>query len=61
MKCVQAIKQGRRKATAQVAPTARSPRPVIEKLVVEALLDQLLQPERVTSIPLDSNLSPLDS
>ncbi len=26
------------------------PRPVIEKLVVDALLDQLLQPDRVTAI-----------
>jgi hypothetical protein len=25
-------------------------RPIIEKLIVDALLDQLLQPERVTSI-----------
>jgi site-specific DNA recombinase len=50
-KCVQAIKQGRHKEGNGAACANRKiPRPVIEKLVVEALLDQLLQPERVTSI-----------
>jgi DNA invertase Pin-like site-specific DNA recombinase len=50
-KCVQAIKQGRHKHDDGASCSNRKiPRPVIEKLVVEALLDQLLQPERVTAI-----------
>ncbi len=50
-KCVQAIKQGRHKeGNGATCVNRKIPRPVIEKLVVDALLDQLLQPERVTSI-----------
>jgi site-specific DNA recombinase len=50
-KCVQAIKQGRHKHDDGASCSNRKiPRPIIEKLVVEALLDQLLQPERVTAI-----------
>jgi site-specific DNA recombinase len=50
-KCVQAIKQGRHKeGNGATCFNRKIPRPVIEKLVVDALLDQLLQPERVTSI-----------
>lgn len=50
-KCIQATKQGRHRAdNGAVCANRKVPRPVLEKLVVDALLDQLLQPERVTSI-----------
>lgn len=50
-KCIQATKQGRHKQGDGTSCVNRKvPRPVIEKLVVEALTDQLLQPDRVTSI-----------
>lgn len=50
-KCIQATKQGRHKVdNGAVCANRKIPRPVLEKLVVDALLDQLLQPERVTSI-----------
>lgn len=50
-KCVQAIKQGRHRHDDGASCSNRKiARPVIEKLVIEALLDQLLQPERVTAI-----------
>jgi site-specific DNA recombinase len=50
-KCVQAIKQGRHKeGNGATCVNRKIPRPVIEKLVVDALLDQLLQPQCVTSI-----------
>jgi site-specific DNA recombinase len=50
-KCIQATKQGRHKeAGGGNCVNRKVPRPVIEKLVVEALTDQLLQPERLTSI-----------
>jgi site-specific DNA recombinase len=50
-KCVQAIKQGRHKeGNGATCANRKIPRPVVEKLVVDALLDQLIQPERVTSI-----------
>jgi hypothetical protein len=50
-KCIQATKQGRHKeAEGEKCVNRKVPRPVIEKLVVEALTDQLLQPERLTSI-----------
>lgn len=49
-KCIQAAKQGRHKESGTGCVNRKVPRPVIEKLVVDALVDQLLQPERVTSI-----------
>ncbi|MGJ4931561.1 recombinase family protein [Bradyrhizobium sp. HKCCYLS2038] len=50
-KCIQATKQGRHKeGNGANCVNRKIPRPVIEKLVVEALSDQLLQPDRVTSI-----------
>jgi hypothetical protein len=50
-KCCQAIKQGRHKQDGGACCANRKiARPIIEKLVVEALVDQLLQPERVTAI-----------
>jgi site-specific DNA recombinase len=50
-KCIQATKQGRHKADHVASCVNRKiPRPVIEELVVQALIDQLLQPDRVTSI-----------
>jgi DNA invertase Pin-like site-specific DNA recombinase len=49
-KCIQATKQGRHKESGGICVNRKIPRPVIEKLVVEALVDQLFQPERVTSI-----------
>jgi site-specific DNA recombinase len=50
-KCVQTTKQGRHKeGNGATCANRKIPRPVIEKLLVDALLDQLLQPERVTSI-----------
>lgn len=50
-KCIQATKQGRHKeGNGARCANRKIPRPVIEKLVIEALTDQLLQPDRVTSI-----------
>lgn len=50
-KCIQATKRGPHKHDDGGACSNRKiSRPVVEKLVVEALLDQLLQPERVTAI-----------
>ncbi len=49
-KCIQATKQGRHMENGTECVNRKIPRPVIEKLVVEAILNQLLQPERVTSI-----------
>ncbi len=50
-KCTHAIKKGQHKQGSGASCSNRKiARPVIEKLVVEALLDQLLQPERITSI-----------
>lgn len=50
-KCTQSIKKGAHKQDDDASCNNRKiPRPVIEKLVVEGLLDQLLQPERVTAI-----------
>ena len=49
-KCIQATKQSRHKESGTGCVNRKIPRPVIEKLVVDALIDQLLQPERVTSI-----------
>jgi site-specific DNA recombinase len=50
-KCCQAIKQGRHKQdNGTCCANRKIARPIIEKLVVEALVDQLLQPERVTAI-----------
>jgi site-specific DNA recombinase len=50
-KCCQAIKQGRHKQdNGACCANRKIARPIIEKLVVEALVDQLLQPERVTAI-----------
>ncbi len=49
-KCIQATKQARHKESETGCVNRKIPRPVIEKLVVEALVDQLLQPERLTSI-----------
>ncbi|KAH2812922.1 hypothetical protein KXV85_005031, partial [Aspergillus fumigatus] len=50
-KCIQSIKKGQHKhADGASCSNRKIPRPVIEKLVVEALRDQLLQPERVTAI-----------
>jgi site-specific DNA recombinase len=50
-KCLQAIKQGRHKdGNGATCANRKIPRPTVEKLVVNALLDQLLQPERVRSI-----------
>jgi len=49
-KCVQATKRGHKNGNGETCSNRKIPRPVVEKLVVEALLDQLLQPERVTSI-----------
>lgn len=43
-KCVQAIKQGRHKeGSGAICASRNIPRPVIEKVVVDALLDQLRQ------------------
>jgi site-specific DNA recombinase len=50
-KCLQAIKQGRHKdGNGATCANRKIPRPTVEKLVIDALLDQLLQPERVRSI-----------
>ncbi|WP_156947081.1 zinc ribbon domain-containing protein [Bradyrhizobium sp. WSM3983] len=50
-KCIQATKQGLHKeGNGASCANRKILRPVIEKLVVEALTDQLLQPDRVTSI-----------
>lgn len=50
-KSIQSIKKGQHKHDDGASCSNRKiPRPVIEKLVVEALLDQLLQPEWVTTI-----------
>jgi site-specific DNA recombinase len=50
-KCIQATKRGHNlSGNGATCVNRKIPRPVIEKLVVEALLDQLLQPERMTSI-----------
>ena len=50
-KCIQSIKKGPHKhADGASCSNRKIPRPVIEKLVVEALLNQLLQPERVMAI-----------
>ena len=49
-KCIQSTKQGRHKDQDGKCVNRKVPRPVIEQLVVEALVDQLLQPDRVTSI-----------
>lgn len=50
-KCIQSIKRGQHKHNDGTSCSNRKiPRPVIEKLVVEALLDRLLRPERVTAI-----------
>lgn len=49
-KCIKATKQGRHTEQDGKCANRKIPRPVIEKLVVDALVDQLLQPERVTSI-----------
>jgi site-specific DNA recombinase len=49
-KCCQAIKQGRHKQDGACCTNRKIARRIIEKLVVDALLDQLLQPERITSI-----------
>jgi site-specific DNA recombinase len=49
-KCIQSTKQGRHKDQDGKCVNRKIPRPVIEQLVVDALVDQLLQPDRVTSI-----------
>ncbi|MBN9041751.1 MAG: zinc ribbon domain-containing protein [Rhizobiales bacterium] len=50
-KCIQSIKKGQHKHDDGASCSNRKiARPVIEKLVLEALLDQLLQPARVTAI-----------
>jgi hypothetical protein len=51
-KCIQATNRGPNKHDDGDACSNRKiSRPVVKKLVVEALLDELLQPERVTAIP----------
>ena len=50
-KCLQAIKQGQHKdGNGATCANRKIPRPTVEKSVVDALLDQLLQPERVRAI-----------
>jgi hypothetical protein len=49
-KCIQSTKQGRYKDQDGECANGKIPRPVIEQLAVEALVDQLPQPDRVTSM-----------
>ena len=50
-KCIHAIKKGQhKKGSGAPCSNRKIARPLIEKLVVGALLDQLLQPERVSAI-----------
>jgi site-specific DNA recombinase len=49
-KCVQGIKRGAQSSDRVTCANRKISRPVLEKLVTDALVDQLLTPERVTSI-----------
>ena len=49
-KCVQGTKRGAQCQGGKVCANRKIARPLIEKLVIDALIDQLLTPERVTAI-----------